>query len=265
MRVRCRSIQALMSFQILPRHWIRQVRYVILRKIVCLHPLGTMYGLSGLAILQEGTSYDAINKTVSADEYYKSCVSVKIENDKKQHSLYSSSLLEIFQNLIDRKRDDLTDDENGNLLLYCGSVIYTKNNSYRVINYIDGGTFGQTYKCRHVVSGQLVAIKVVRSLPQFYEQGNNEYLALKWISDQPRNNTNFIIYLLDYTILHSHHVFVFPLYAFSLYHVIRLNSQGLSLHVIRNIAYEVSYVLFIQCRHYKLSPFFINMALSIQM
>ena len=202
---------------------------------------------------------------MNADEYDKSCVSVKLENDKKQRSLYSSSLLEICYYLIDRKRDDLIDDENGNLLLYCGSVIYTKNNCYRVINFIDGGTFGQTYKCRHVDSGQLVAIKVVRSLPKFYEQGNNEYLALKWISEQPRNKTNFLIYLLDYTILYFHHVFVFPLYAFSLYNVICLTSQGLSLHVIRNIAYEVSYVLFIQYRHYKLSPFFTNMALSIQM
>ncbi|KAK8789568.1 hypothetical protein WA171_001660, partial [Blastocystis sp. BT1] len=176
----------------------------------------------------EGIPYDAISQIMNADEYDKSCVSVKLENDKKQRSLYSSSLM----------RDGLIDDENGNLLLYCGSVIYTKNNCYRVINFIDGGTFGQTYKCRHVDSGQLVAIKVVRSLPKFYEQGNNEYLALKWISEQPRNNTNFLIYLLDYTILHFHHVFVFPLYAFSLYHVIYLTSQGLSLHVIRNIAYE---------------------------
>ena len=121
------------------------------------------------------------------------------------------------------------DDEDGYLILYKGDIIQTNNNCYRVLGFIGRGSF------------RLVAIKVVKSIPKFYEQGKNEYLALQWISNQHPEETQFLTTLLDYTLFHYHHMFVFPLYSFSLYRFILVNCQGISFQDIRIIAREVCY------------------------
>lgn len=187
----------------------------------------------------EGTPYDVINKTLNVVDYYKSCVSTKIRSDKELRSLYSYSV----------KRINTMDDEDGYLILYKGDIIQTNNNCYRVLGFIGRGSFGQTFKCRNVVTGRLVAIKVVKSIPKFYEQGKNEYLALQWISNQHPEETQFLTTLLDYTLFHYHHMFVFPLYSFSLYRFILVNCQGISFQDIRIIAREALLALAFLHRH----------------
>lgn len=107
------------------------------------------------------------------------------------------------------------------------------------MRYIGQGTFGQTFGCRNIVTGQRVAMKVIRSTNKFYEQGKNEHRALSWVSKQNKEITSLITYLLDSTDHYHHHIFIMPLYEFSLHGLIQANCQGIPLSGIRVVACSV--------------------------
>lgn len=136
----------------------------------------------------------------------------------------------------------MIDDDDGFLILHKGDLITTPSNKYRIIDYIGQGTFGQTFRCRNIQTGDYVAIKIIRSRDEFYRQGENEYRALHWMSRQTEENARHLTHLIDYACYHNHHMFVIPLYGFSLYRLIRSNCQGISLRAIRVVARSVGIV-----------------------
>jgi dual specificity protein kinase YAK1 len=44
------------------------------------------------------------------------------------------------------------------------------------------GTFGQVFRCQHVTSHEVVAIKIIRNHPSYFKQANVEVRVAKMVS-----------------------------------------------------------------------------------
>lgn len=53
--------------------------------------------------------------------------------------------------------------------------------SYRVIDLLGQGTFGQVAKCEHTTTGKLYSVKVIKNRPAFRSQSCMEVEILKQV------------------------------------------------------------------------------------
>ena len=123
-----------------------------------------------------------------------------------------------------------------------GLLLRTDNHFVRLLSFIGEGTFGQTFLARDVVNGAYFAVKILRSFPDFVEQGQREKAVLDWVNAMDEEDNYNLIHLAGYGLYRNHHVLVFPRYFCSLKEFMDNNSQGLSLRAIRSIAHSVSTV-----------------------
>nr|XP_039264793.1 homeodomain-interacting protein kinase 4-like [Styela clava] len=112
--------------------------------------------------------------------------------------------------------------------------------SYNIISHVGSGTFGKVFKCKHVSSGRLVAIKeLVRD--KFREQVLlNEVDILKKLTRNGIQENNFIMQTLDIIEEPSRTCLVFELLDKSLYQLMKERKfLPLPFYDIRIIAYQL--------------------------
>lgn len=127
----------------------------------------------------------------------------------------------------------------GYLVVNKGLLLRTDNHFVRLLSFIGEGTFGQTFLARDVVNGAYFAVKILRSFPDFVEQGQREKAVLDWVNAMDEEDNYNLIHLAGYGLYRNHHVLVFPRYFCSLKEFMDNNSQGLSLRAIRSIAHSI--------------------------
>lgn len=121
-----------------------------------------------------------------------------------------------------------------------GMLLRTDRHFLRVLSFIAEGTFGQSFLCRDIINGEYFAVKILRSFPDYVEQGQHEKDVLDWVHNMDEEDSYNIIQLKAYGFYRNHHIFVFPRYFCSLREFMDNNSQGLSFRAIRSIAHSVS-------------------------
>lgn len=75
------------------------------------------------------------------------------------------------RNLIVHVRDILGDDSGARANSSSSSIASTSVSSrYVVLDLLGQGTFGQVFRCQHLITKQIVAVKVIRNHPSYYKQ-----------------------------------------------------------------------------------------------
>jgi dual specificity protein kinase YAK1 len=58
---------------------------------------------------------------------------------------------------------------------------------YVILDILGQGTFGQVVKCQNVKSHEIVAVKVVKNKPAYFNQSMMEVTILELASDRPHS------------------------------------------------------------------------------
>ena len=128
------------------------------------------------------------------------------------------------------------DNQDNDYILYVNDWLGGGgNNNYLIIDILGQGTFGQVAKCQNVHTGQIVAIKVIKNKPAYFNQSMMEVTILELLNNQFDNDDNHhILRLLDQFIHCKHLCLVFELLSSNLYELIKQNSfRGLSTSLVK--------------------------------
>ncbi|KAI8336636.1 kinase-like domain-containing protein [Chlamydoabsidia padenii] len=139
-------------------------------------------------------------------------------------------------------KNDGYDNEDHDYILHVNDILgEDKNHSYRVIDLLGQGTFGQVVKCEHLSTGKLFSVKVIKNRPAFRTQSCLEVEILKQLNQKMDAKNQHHILRLEHTFNHKNHLcLVFELLSFNLYELIKQNGfKGLSIQLVRNITTQL--------------------------
>lgn len=110
--------------------------------------------------------------------------------------------------------------------------------TYKVLDTLGSGTFGQVVACSSSLDGRTLALKVIKNHPAYFHQAHVEIGILRTLNtvcgDRPASS--IIVELADYFVCHNHLCLVFELLGMNLYELLRKNKfKGLHLGVIRGM------------------------------
>ena len=130
-------------------------------------------------------------------------------------------------NLICRVHDELHDSEDGE--------------TYKVVDLLGTGTFGQVLRCRCVGRNASVAVKVIKNKEAYRKQSSLEIRVLKLLNNKidPDNKSN-IVRLLQTFDFKGHVCLVFEMLDYSLYDLLTQNQyRGLPLFVVQSFTRQI--------------------------
>jgi serine/threonine protein kinase len=151
------------------------------------------------------------------------------------------------------------DNREHNYILHVHDIIASPRNRYRVVDLLGQGSFGQVVKCLDEASGEYVAMKIIKSLPAYHNQGLVEVKILQLINSHFDADRYPMVRLLDHFVFRNHLCLVFELLSISLYDLIRQNQfKGLSLKLIvlfvRQLLVALEALAELQVMHCDLKP-----------
>ncbi|KAJ3498128.1 hypothetical protein NMY22_g19632 [Coprinellus aureogranulatus] len=106
---------------------------------------------------------------------------------------------------------------------------------YLILDILGQGTFGQVVKCQNMKTHEIVAVKVVKNKPAYFNQSMMEVTILEMLNKTcDPNDEHHILRLRDSFIHRSHLCLVFELLSSNLYELIKQNQfQGLSTQLVK--------------------------------
>ncbi|KAG8768819.1 dual specificity protein kinase yak1 [Ceratobasidium sp. 428] len=117
-----------------------------------------------------------------------------------------------------------------------GSVPMTDESSkYLILDVLGQGTFGQVVKCQNIKTHEIVAVKVVKNKPAYFNQSMMEVIILELLNTtwDPNDEQN-ILRMRDQFIHKNHLCLVFERLSSNLYELIKQNQfGGLSKHLVK--------------------------------
>lgn len=128
------------------------------------------------------------------------------------------------------------DNEDSDYILYVNDLLGPADKEqYLILDVLGQGTFGQVVKCQNLVTHEIVAVKVVKNKPAYFQQSMMEVTILELINNQwDKDDEHHMLRLKDTFIHHSHLCLVFELLSNNLYELIKQNSfRGLSTSLVR--------------------------------
>ncbi|KAI8330453.1 kinase-like domain-containing protein [Chlamydoabsidia padenii] len=130
------------------------------------------------------------------------------------------------------------DNIHSDYILYVNGILGGK---YIVLEILGSGTFGQVAKCRNSITGDLVAVKVIKNKPAYLKQSTIEVETLKQLNhDWDPDDKHHILRLLDHFMYKNHLCIVFELLSINLYDLIKQNSfKGLSIKLIQSFIKQI--------------------------
>lgn len=139
------------------------------------------------------------------------------------------------------------DNENADLILSVGmNLCSPQGYSYRIVDLLGQGTFGQVVKCVREDNGEVVAVKVVKNLPAYFHQARVEVGILQMLNARSETDKNHIVKLLDYFVFEKHLCLTFELLGINLYELIRHNHyKGLSINLLRLFVRQILVALMV--------------------
>jgi dual specificity tyrosine-phosphorylation-regulated kinase 2/3/4 len=95
---------------------------------------------------------------------------------------------------------------------------------FEVLDFLGKGSFGQALKCMDHATGEIVAIKIIRSKEKFQHQARVELQILTHLRDRDPDDTNNIIQIKDSCEFRNHLIISFELFSINLFEFIRNNN-----------------------------------------
>ncbi|KAH7911984.1 kinase-like domain-containing protein [Hygrophoropsis aurantiaca] len=129
------------------------------------------------------------------------------------------------------------DNEDYDYILYVNDWLGTEDghNRYLILDILGQGTFGQVVKCQNMKTHEIVAVKVVKNKPAYFNQSMMEVTILELLNNQcDPHDEHHILRLRDSFIHRNHLCLVFELLSSNLYELIKQNQfQGLSTQLVK--------------------------------
>ncbi|KAJ9476275.1 Dual specificity protein kinase YAK1 [Pseudozyma hubeiensis] len=128
------------------------------------------------------------------------------------------------------------DNEESDYILYVNDWLGTEEgHKYLILDILGQGTFGQVVKCQDMTTHEIVAVKVIKNKPAYFNQSMMEVTVLEMLNGNWDPNDEHHILRLKDTFIHAKHLcLVLELLSSNLYELIKQNSfQGLSTSLVR--------------------------------
>lgn len=132
--------------------------------------------------------------------------------------------------------NDGADNEDYDYILYVNDWLGTEEgHKYLILDILGQGTFGQVVKCQNMKTHEIVAVKVVKNKPAYFNQSMMEVTILEMLNKTcDPNDEHHILRLRDSFIHRNHLCLVFELLSSNLYELIKQNQfQGLSTQLVK--------------------------------
>ncbi|KAJ3336695.1 dual specificity protein kinase yak1 [Gonapodya sp. JEL0774] len=132
--------------------------------------------------------------------------------------------------------NDGYDNEDGDYILYVNDTLGTsEGQQYLILDVLGQGTFGQVVKCMNVKTRDMVAVKVIKNKPAYYNQSLVEVAILEMLNSQyDPNDRHHLVRMMDTFVHRSHLCIVFEMLSVNLYELIKQNGfRGLSTNLVR--------------------------------
>ncbi|EPX73005.1 CMGC/DYRK/YAK protein kinase Ppk15 [Schizosaccharomyces octosporus yFS286] len=134
------------------------------------------------------------------------------------------------------------DNANHDYVLYVNDLLGTdEGRKYLILDTLGHGTFGQVAKCQDLKTQRIVAIKVIKNKPAFYNQCVMEVSILEFLNNRyDPDDKRHLIRLYDQFMHKNHLCLVFELLSINLYELIKQNQfRGLHLSLVRSFAIQL--------------------------
>ncbi|KAF7984222.1 hypothetical protein HWV62_16024 [Athelia sp. TMB] len=128
------------------------------------------------------------------------------------------------------------DNDDYDYILYVNDWLGTEEgHEYLIIDILGQGTFGQVVECQDVKTHEIVAVKVVKNKPAYFNQSMMEVTILELLNTQyDPQDEHHILRLRDSFIHRSHLCLVFELLSSNLYELLKQNQfQGLGTQLVK--------------------------------
>ncbi|KAL6300442.1 kinase-like domain-containing protein [Sparassis latifolia] len=132
--------------------------------------------------------------------------------------------------------NDGFDNDDYDYILYVNDWLGTdEGHKYLILDILGQGTFGQVVKCQDMKTHEVVAVKVVKNKPAYFNQSMMEVTILELLNSQcDPHDEHHILRLRDSFIHKNHLCLVFELLSSNLYELIKQNQfQGLSTQLVK--------------------------------
>ncbi|KAF9440017.1 kinase-like protein, partial [Macrolepiota fuliginosa MF-IS2] len=132
--------------------------------------------------------------------------------------------------------NDGYDNDDYDYILYVNDWLGTEEgHKYLILDILGQGTFGQVVKCQNMKTHEIVAVKVVKNKPAYFNQSMMEVTILELLNKSfDPNDEHHILRLRDSFIHKNHLCLVFELLSSNLYELIKQNQfQGLSTQLVK--------------------------------
>ncbi|KAG0264500.1 dual specificity protein kinase yak1 [Mortierella polycephala] len=128
------------------------------------------------------------------------------------------------------------DNEDYDYILYVSDILGSEERQrYIILDVLGQGTFGQVVKCQNLKTNQIVAVKVIKNRPAYFNQSMMEVTVLGLLNERYDVDDRHHILRLEDTFIHRRHLcLVFELLSVNLYELIKQNQfRGLSMSLVR--------------------------------
>ncbi|KAF9277935.1 Homeodomain-interacting protein kinase 3 [Mortierella alpina] len=128
------------------------------------------------------------------------------------------------------------DNEDYDYILYVSDILGSEERQrYLILDVLGQGTFGQVVKCQNLKTHAIVAVKVIKNRPAYFNQSMMEVTVLELLNERYDMDDRHHILRLQDTFIHRRHLcLVFELLSVNLYELIKQNQfRGLSMSLVR--------------------------------
>lgn len=139
-------------------------------------------------------------------------------------------------------KNDGYDNEDNDYILYVNDILGSdKGHRYLILDILGQGTFGQVVKCKNMQTQEIVAVKVIKNKPAYFNQSMMEITILDLLNKKNDKSRKHNILQLKDTFIHKNHLcIVSELLSLNLYELIKQNQfKGLSTNLVRIFAIQI--------------------------
>lgn len=129
------------------------------------------------------------------------------------------------------------DDDQGDYTVVLGDHLAYR---WEVLDFLGKGSFGQALKCKDHMTGELVAVKIIRNKEKFRHQAQVELNIVTHLRDEDEHDQYNIIRMKDSCMFRKHLLISFELFSINLYEFIKAqNFRGVPLSLVRRFAIQI--------------------------
>ncbi|KAK5670472.1 dual specificity protein kinase yak1 [Batrachochytrium dendrobatidis] len=132
--------------------------------------------------------------------------------------------------------NDGFDNEDYDYILYVNDILgLPDSQQYQILDILGQGTFGQVVKCENTKTKELVAVKVIKNKPAYYNQSLFEVTILEMLNKKhDKEDKHHLVRMKDTFLFRNHLCIIFEMLSVNLYELIKQNQfHGLSTNLVR--------------------------------